>query len=149
MGRRILVGDIQGCREELEALLEAVAFEPGVDRLLPLGDLVGRGPDALGTLRLLGRQQRALDDLQGRIAGAARRQLARRREQVEGLEARRGALDPARVLDRGFAWVTDAEGALVRRGDQIPVGGRLRIRLAVGGLEAIRIEKDEQGGQDG
>lgn len=53
MGRRIFVGDIQGCREELEALLEAARFDPSADRLMPLGDLVGRGPDALGTLRLL------------------------------------------------------------------------------------------------
>jgi bis(5'-nucleosyl)-tetraphosphatase (symmetrical) len=52
MGRRIFVGDIQGCREELERLLEAVHFGPG-DRLEPTGDFVNRGPDSLGTLRLL------------------------------------------------------------------------------------------------
>lgn len=55
MPRRIFVGDIQGCREELEALLEAVRFAPGDDVLEPVGDLVNRGPDSLGTLRLLKR----------------------------------------------------------------------------------------------
>ena len=51
--RRIFVGDIQGCREELEALLEKVRFDPAADELHPVGDLVNRGPDSLGTLRLL------------------------------------------------------------------------------------------------
>jgi bis(5'-nucleosyl)-tetraphosphatase (symmetrical) len=53
MGRRIFVGDIQGCREPLERLLAAVAFRSGHDRLLPVGDLVNKGPDSPGTLALL------------------------------------------------------------------------------------------------
>lgn len=51
--RRVFVGDIQGCRRELEQLLVELAFRPGIDRLYPVGDLVNRGPDSLGTLRLL------------------------------------------------------------------------------------------------
>jgi bis(5'-nucleosyl)-tetraphosphatase (symmetrical) len=53
MGRRIFVGDVQGCREELEALLEALRFDSAADELHPVGDLVNRGPDSAGTLRLL------------------------------------------------------------------------------------------------
>ena len=53
MGRRIFVGDIQGCREPLQRLLDAVKFAPGSDRLLPAGDLVNKGPDSPGTLALL------------------------------------------------------------------------------------------------
>lgn len=53
MGRHIYVGDVQGCREELEALLERLRFDPAADVLLPVGDLVNRGPDSLGALRLL------------------------------------------------------------------------------------------------
>lgn len=55
MTRRIYVGDVQGCREELEALLEAARFDPTTDVLEPVGDLVNRGPDSLGVLRLLRR----------------------------------------------------------------------------------------------
>jgi bis(5'-nucleosyl)-tetraphosphatase (symmetrical) len=51
--RRIVIGDIQGCRDELERLLELLTFDPARDSLEPVGDFVNRGPDSLGTLRLL------------------------------------------------------------------------------------------------
>jgi bis(5'-nucleosyl)-tetraphosphatase (symmetrical) len=51
-GRRIFVGDIQGCRLELEQLLDAAGFRPGEDELHPVGDFVNRGPDNVGVLRL-------------------------------------------------------------------------------------------------
>ncbi len=45
------IGDLQGCAAELEDLLEAIAYTPGRDHLVFLGDLVNRGPDSLGALR--------------------------------------------------------------------------------------------------
>ena len=51
--RRIFIGDIQGCREELEELLEAVSFDQSADELHPVGDLVNRGPDSLRILRAM------------------------------------------------------------------------------------------------
>jgi hypothetical protein len=47
--RTIIVGDVHGCRSELEGLLDRVAFASG-DRLVFVGDLVARGPDSLGVL---------------------------------------------------------------------------------------------------
>ncbi len=45
------IGDIHGCMRTLEALLEGIEYEPGVDRLWLTGDLVNRGPDSLEVLR--------------------------------------------------------------------------------------------------
>lgn len=47
------VGDIQGCCAELQHLLQQVRFNPAEDRLWLVGDLVNRGPDSLGVLRLV------------------------------------------------------------------------------------------------
>ncbi len=47
------IGDVQGCFVELNALLEAIGFNRGRDRLWFVGDLVNRGPASLDTLRFV------------------------------------------------------------------------------------------------
>ncbi|AAZ13563.1 kinetoplastid-specific phospho-protein phosphatase, putative [Trypanosoma equiperdum] len=54
-GRVIIVGDIHGCRAQLEDLLRAVSFKQGSDTLVAVGDLVNKGPDSFGVVRLLKR----------------------------------------------------------------------------------------------
>lgn len=48
-----LVGDIQGCFNELTSLMSQVNFDRKKDILYLAGDLVARGPDSLKTLRLV------------------------------------------------------------------------------------------------
>ena len=46
-----VVGDIQGCFDELIGLLKQVRFNPDTDNLIAAGDIVNRGPKSLETLR--------------------------------------------------------------------------------------------------
>jgi hypothetical protein len=75
--RTVVIGDVHGCRIELDALLDRIAFTSG-DRLVFVGDLVARGPDSLGVLDIVRRtgaivvrgnhEQKLLDWRAARIA---------------------------------------------------------------------------------
>ncbi|RNF07876.1 serine/threonine protein kinase [Trypanosoma rangeli] len=52
-GRLIIVGDIHGCLAQLQGLLAAAAFVKGRDEVISVGDLVNKGPDSFGVVRLL------------------------------------------------------------------------------------------------
>ena len=47
------VGDIQGCLQPFQQLLDLIGFNSRHDRLWLVGDLVNRGPDSLETLRFV------------------------------------------------------------------------------------------------
>lgn len=53
LGRDFVVGDIHGWFRPLQAELDAVCFDPAVDRLFSVGDLINRGPDSVACLELL------------------------------------------------------------------------------------------------
>lgn len=52
MPRTIVIGDVHGCAAELNDLLSKVGFATG-DRAVFVGDLVARGPDSRGVLRIV------------------------------------------------------------------------------------------------
>ncbi|MCE9677853.1 symmetrical bis(5'-nucleosyl)-tetraphosphatase [Shewanella sp. AS1] len=59
------IGDIQGCYDELQAILSKVDFTPSRDELWIVGDMVARGEKSLETLRFI----RSLDNAAKPVLG--------------------------------------------------------------------------------
>ncbi|MDD5452965.1 MAG: exodeoxyribonuclease VII large subunit [Candidatus Bipolaricaulis sp.] len=115
---------------------------------------------------LLGRTAAHLDDVAGRVARGANRDLSAARqwvsqvtllvpararmrlvwagERLEGQAQRLHALDPRRVVERGYAIVRLAEGPVVTDPRQAPPQALLRVQLKRGILRA-RAEGEEGG----
>lgn len=51
--RTIFIGDVHGCADQLAALLRALAYRHGEDRLLLTGDLFTKGPDPIGVWEIV------------------------------------------------------------------------------------------------
>ena len=56
LGRDFVIGDLHGSYTLFEKLLKEINFDPEIDRITSVGDLVDRGPDSLKCLSLI-RQQ--------------------------------------------------------------------------------------------
>ena len=59
------IGDIQGCYDSLQRLLQKINFDPAADRLWSCGDLVNRGGQSLQVLRLLKSIEESVDIVLG------------------------------------------------------------------------------------
>ena len=95
-----------------------------VGRLLPLH------PKAV-----LGRRAAEMDGLRARLARAGRSARSGRAAELARLAGRPDALSPLRVLDRGYALATTADGHAVRRASEVAVGAALVLRVARGVLD--------------
>lgn len=52
------IGDIHGCLDKIQRLLDVLRYDPAADRLLFLGDYIDRGPQSKGVIELLCHLQR-------------------------------------------------------------------------------------------
>jgi exodeoxyribonuclease VII large subunit len=92
----------------------------------------------------LGRQRGQVQGLDLRLAQGLRREGERHRRRTELLAARLEALDPSKVLARGYAWLTDDSGHMLVSVNQLEVGRALEAQLADGRARA-RITAVEPG----
>lgn len=77
----------------------------------------------------------ALVHVQQRLADLSCAAAARKREKFSALAASLDAMSPLKVLGRGYAMAQDAEGLVIKRGADVPVGSQIRVTLSEGGLE--------------
>jgi len=97
-----------------------------------------------GLTRHLSRQAQGLQVLGLRHQSASRQNLQLHRSTLERLDLRLAALNPRRVLQRGYAWLTDAQGRAVTSVQAVEPGQPLQATLADGVVElrAERIRPD-------
>jgi exodeoxyribonuclease VII large subunit len=82
------------------------------------------------------REQARLERLATRAQRALTGRQAAAQQRLETLGARLQALDPQRVLQRGYAWLADAQGQPVQSVKQLSVGQGVTTVLADGRAEA-------------
>jgi symmetrical bis(5'-nucleosyl)-tetraphosphatase len=108
------IGDVQGCDDALDRLLDTLGFSPSRDTIFVLGDLVNRGPDSLGVLRRLIRYGNSARCLLGNhdlhlLAVAAG---ARKHKKKETISDILDAPDRDELVD----WVRQRDMAIYERG---------------------------------
>ena len=109
------------------------------------------------TQRLVAATQRAIEQrgthlqhLQARLSRSAAVALSARAQHGQALNARLTALDPSRVLARGYAWLADSTGQPVQSVSRLKVGAALQARLADGSasVEVTAVKRAPETPQD-
>jgi exodeoxyribonuclease VII large subunit len=88
----------------------------------------------------LAADRRRMETAHAAAAQVMHTRLARRRADFEQLTAKLGQLSPLRILERGYAIVSNETGIL-KDAAAAPPESRIRVRLAKGGLEAMVTEQ--------
>ena len=79
---------------------------------------------------------RRLDAAHAAAVQSLRWRLAQRRAHLAQLAAQLAQLSPLRILERGYAIVTNESGAILKESAAAPEGSAIHIRLAQGSLDA-------------
>jgi exodeoxyribonuclease VII large subunit len=91
---------------------------------------------ALHPRAVISRERAEVVRMQSRIASLARALVARRASQGSSLAARLDAMSPLKVLGRGYAIATRADGRAVRSPADVEDGAPIAVRLAEGEIAA-------------
>jgi len=83
----------------------------------------------------LAANRRRLEAAQTSVIEIVRRRLARRRSTLDQLSAKLSQLSPLRILERGYAIVSNP-GGIVKDAEAAPAGSGIHVRLAKGELDA-------------
>ena len=94
------------------------------------------------SLHFLKQKQQDLRRLQSALPDAMQRTLTRRDDRLQRAALRLGLLDPTLVLQRGYAWLSSAEGQTITSVRQTRVGQLVRGSLADGTVDLTVVKID-------
>jgi exodeoxyribonuclease VII large subunit len=86
---------------------------------------------------LVQRARERLAAVSGRLGRATTVHVRRRRDRAEALGRQLAALDPHRVLNRGYSYTTTESGALVASVKDVRDGDRIVTRVADGSIDSV------------
>ncbi len=98
-------------------------------------DLAGRLA-ALDMRVAMARFRSRLDAARASLVAGIKFRTARDRAALDGASGRLAALSPLKILERGYAVVHNAAGAIVKSPEDAPPGSAIRVRLGKGELAA-------------
>ena len=87
----------------------------------------------------LDQRRQRLDELRERLVRAAKAGLRAKAERLARLRGVMGAMDPRRVLERGYAILRRRDGRIVRSPEEVAPGERLEAEVARGSF-GVRVE---------
>ena len=97
---------------------------------------------------VIARDRAAIERAADAMTSAMRAELARRAALIGRAGARLDALSPLKVLGRGYAIATRADGRAVRTAKDVAPGERLTIRVAAARIEADVIDVQDEGADE-
>jgi hypothetical protein len=136
MQRTIIVGDVHGCVDEMQALLRQCGVVRG-DRVVLAGDLVAKGPDSRGVVQLV-REMGALAVLGNHDDFCI--DVWRRRHQAEARRPRRWLLDTLDESDWAFL---ESLPLFLRLGAEGEGGPEVAV-VHAGAVPGIPLEEQER-----
>ena len=119
-------------------VISAVGHEPDVT----ISDFVLQSPAAYFDLRRV-----ELDYTRSRLTAAGERWLAARRHGFAQYAAALDAMSPLKVLARGYAVATDADGTVLRSAAKVQPGDPVRVQLQDGALHCTVNNREDAHGK--
>ncbi len=140
-------------REEKQRLLALSRYfrdkgEKAVEYFRQSVDLLAKDSPLSCPETLLDPWKRQLGQLFGRMVAAQAEKLEGKKNRLAIFAGRLNALSPLKVLSRGYAAVTDADGNVVRDAMALATGDRVSLRLASGRAEAEILKIQGKGGEE-
>jgi len=143
-----IVGQVAAFSDAVTDLQESISQRAGASTARAadlLDDLARRTATSAGTV--LDRRTDRLDDLVGRLHRSPVTTLHRQAERLDGITSNLRALDPARILARGWSITRLADGTLVRSVTDTATGDTLVTHLA-GGTVTSTVDGTEPAGHE-
>ena len=68
----------------------------------------------------------------------------KKNSQFEALKSKLQGINPYKVLQRGFAWISDENGNIIKSVDEIKVGNNIKTQFKDGSITSKVINKDNK-----